>query len=62
MQPGKNQTTVGLQKNDDLKYTTLGQEPVSIVHYTRPRSRKRLLKGAETNCIPSDAGFSMKVH
>ena len=31
--------TVGLQKKrNDLKYTTLGREPVSIIHYTRPRS------------------------
>ena len=31
--------TVGLQKNsNDLKYTTVDLEPVSIVHYTRPGS------------------------
>ena len=31
--------TVGLQKKrNDLKYTALGWEPVSIVHYTRPGS------------------------
>ena len=29
--------TVGLQKKcNNLKYTALGQEPLSIIHYTRP--------------------------
>ena len=27
-----------MKKSNDLKYTTLGREPVSIVHYTRPGS------------------------
>ena len=34
---GQATNTVGLQKkSNDLKYTSLGREPVSIVHYTRP--------------------------
>ena len=28
--------TVGLQKKTNLKYTILGREPESIIHYTRP--------------------------